>query len=120
MTSNKDHLKVIRKGKVFSTYRTLIRLDILLLVVYLVFGTSIVWSEWNKDLFTPALVGGIPATIWLLAWMAFAVGVLEVHNGNKATPSRWKVASVGIMAFIGTVLHLTVLYVMTLGFTQNV
>lgn len=117
MTSNMDHLKVIRKSKVFSSYRTLIKLDLITLIVYLVFGTSIVWSEWNKDLFTPALVAGIPAAIWLLAWMAFAAGVLEVHNGNKTSLSRWNVASVGIMATIGMVLHLMILYVMTGGFT---
>ena len=117
MTVMIDHLGGRRKAAVFSTYRTLIRLDLLISVVYLVFGTAVVWSEWNKDLFTPALIGGIPAAIWLLAWMAFVAGVLEVHNGNKTSLSRWKVASVGIMAAIGTVLHLMILYIMTVGFT---
>jgi hypothetical protein len=111
-------LNIARTCDVGSTYRILLRIDIINLCVFLLFGTLIAAIEWNKHIFTPIIVVSWPATIWILAWFTFAAGVWEM--GDKRGRGRWgPVALVGTMAMIGMVAHILIVYVMFSGFSSN-
>ena len=111
------HVKGGRGYAERSLFRTLTLSSIIFVAIYLFVGTMIVWMDWTTPTLIWVFIGLIPVAIWLSAWVAFFAGVWEIDKRKRALISRWRVALVGLMATVGTVLHLCIWYIMVTGFS---